>query len=234
MFAELEAIRLPLKLRGLETVPRTVAAGSFLRAASRVLLERDPASAASRDAGVVAGAGCGGTNAPGQRAVARGHQALRRHQATARTLRRAGRPIRHPRVRPPAAEGACPARTEWSAYSEPFVIAPWYEGGGAPPVQIALPDVTDRNLLRSLKPNVAFELPPALQNLLLGNPKDLLEGKPSGGGSFTVGWICSFSLPIITICAFICLNIFLSLFDLIFRWMFFIKICIPFPKRSES
>ena len=135
------------------------------------------------------------------------------------------------RLRP---EGACPARTEWSAYSEPFVIAPWYEGGGAPPVQIALPDVTDRNLLRSLKPNVAFELPPALQNLLLGNPKDLLEGKPSGGGSFTVGWICSFSLPIITICAFICLNIFLSLFDLIFRWMFFIKICIPFPKRSES
>jgi hypothetical protein len=101
-------------------------------------------------------------------------------------------------------------------------------------VQISLPDVTDRNLLRSLKPNVAFELPPALQNLLLGNPKDLLEGKPTGGGSFEVGWICSFSLPIITICAFICLNIFLSLFDLIFKWMFFIKICIPFPKRSES
>ena len=72
------------------------------------------------------------------------------------------------------------------------------------------------------------------KNLLLGNPKDLLEGKQSGGGSFTVGWMCSFSLPIITICAFICLNIFLSLFDLIFRWMFFIKICIPFPKRSEG
>ena len=131
-------------------------------------------------------------------------------------------------------EGTCPAHTEWSAYSEPFVIAPWYEGSGAPPVQIPLPDVTDRDLLRSLKPNVAFELPPALQNLLVGNPKDLLEGKPSGGGGFTIGWICSFSLPIITICAFICLNIFLSLFDLIFRWMFFIKICIPFPKRSEG
>ena len=129
-------------------------------------------------------------------------------------------------------DGACPARTEWSAYSEPFVIAPWYEGAGAPPVQIPLPDVSDRALLRSLKPNVAFEVPPALQNLLLGSPKDLMEGKKSGGGSFTIGWICSFSLPIITICAFICLNIFLSLFDLIFRWMFFIKICIPFPKKE--
>jgi hypothetical protein len=135
------------------------------------------------------------------------------------------------RLRP---EGTCPARTEWSAYSEPFVIAPWYEGAGAPPVQIALPDVTDRNLLRSLKPNVAFELPPALQNLLSSSPKDLLEGKKGSDPGFTIGWICSFSLPIITICAFICLNIFLSLFDLIFRWMFFIKICIPFPKRSEG
>jgi len=71
---------------------------------------------------------------------------------------------------------------------------------------------------------------------------DVLAAQPAvaeglgvrGGGQFTVGWICSFSLPIITICAFICLNIFLSLFDLIFGWMFFIKICIPFPKRSES
>ena len=25
------------------------------------------------------------------------------------------------------------------------------------------------------------------------------------------------------------LNIFLSLFDLFFRWMLFIKVCIPFP-----
>jgi len=234
IFAELETIRLPLKLRGLETVPRTVTAGTFLKAASRVLLEHDPeaprpempvswptldAAARTRLANLLS------------RAVTKRFADIKRQpgrfdEPGARYVIRA-----FVRLRP---EGACPARTEWSAYSEPFVIAPWYEGSGAPPVQIALPDVTDRNLLRSLKPNVAFELPPALQNLLLGSPKDLLEGKPSGGGSFTVGWICSFSLPIITICAFICLNIFLSLFDLIFQWMFYIKICIPFPKRSES
>ena len=43
VFTELEAIRLPLKLRPFEA-QRTVAAGSFLALASRVLLERDPAA----------------------------------------------------------------------------------------------------------------------------------------------------------------------------------------------
>ena len=235
VFAELETIRLPLKLRNLETVPRTVAAGTFLKLASRVLLERDegaprpemPMSWPSLDAAARARLSNVLSRGVAKRFADTKRQPGRFDEPGARYTIRA-----FVRLRP---EGTCPARTEWSAYTEPFVIAPWYEGSGAPPVQIALPDVTDRNLLRSLKPNVAFELPPALQNLLLGSPKDLLEGKPpSGDGPFTVGWICSFSLPIITFCAFICLNIFLSLFDLIFRWMFFIKICIPFPKRSES
>jgi hypothetical protein len=111
-----------------------------------------------------------------------------------------------------------------------YVIAPWYESVGEP-VKIALPDLSDRNLLKSLKPNVAFTLPPALQGLLSGNPKDLMEGK-AGGASFGIGWICSFSIPVITFCAFIVLNIFLSLFDLIFNWMLWIKVCIPYPKAK--
>jgi hypothetical protein len=127
-------------------------------------------------------------------------------------------------------ENGCPPRTVWSDYTEPFVIAPWYESVGDP-VKIALPDLTDRNLLKSLKPNVAFTVPPALQGLLAGNPKDLMEGK-GGGASFGIGWICSFSIPVITFCAFIVLNIFLSLFDLIFNWMLYIKICIPYPKAK--
>ena len=233
VFTELETIRLPLMLRAFETVPRTVAAGSFLKLASRVLLERDPT--ATRPEMPVSWPALD-TAARTRLANALSRAVTKRFADTKRQPGRFDEPgaryvIRaFVRLRP---EGACPAHTEWSAYSEPFVIAPWYEGAGAPPVQIALPDVTDRNLLRSLKPNVVFEVPPPLQNLLSGNPKDMLEGKGSTGG-FTIGWICSFSLPIITICAFICLNIFLSLFDLIFRWMFFIKICIPFPKRSEE
>jgi hypothetical protein len=117
----------------------------------------------------------------------------------------------------------------WSAYSEPFVIAQWYEGAGAPPLQVTLPDLSD---LKRLKPNVSFVLPPSIQGLLTASPKDLMEGKatPGSGGLM---WICSFSLPIITLCAFIVLNIMLGILDLFLHWMAFIKICIPFPKKAE-
>jgi len=128
----------------------------------------------------------------------------------------------------------CPPETIWSAPSAPFTIAPWYESGNAPPVRIALPDATDRGLLKSLKPNVAFVLPKSLEDLLQRNsPKDFLGGSPStGSGGLTLDWICSFSIPIITLCAFIVLNIFLSLLDIVFFWMLFVKICIPFPRRK--
>ena len=98
-------------------------------------------------------------------------------------------------------------------------------------MQIPLPDPTDRNLLKALKPNVAFvRAAGAAESARSAVPKDLAEGKGSASPTLDLQWICSFSIPIITICAFIVLNIFLSLFDLIFRWMLFIKICIPFPK----
>jgi len=234
VFAELQAIRLPLVRRQFESTPRTVAAGSFLQTARRVLLERDPAATAPEmpvswpalDASARTRLQSALSRAVAKRFADMKRQPGRFDEPNAQYVIRAFVRLK--------ADGACPPRTEWTAYSEPFVIAPWYEGDGAPPVQVALPDVTDRAQLRALKPNVAFVVPPPLQNLLSGNPKDMLEGKGSTGGDLTLGWICSFSLPIITICAFICLNIFLSLFDLIFRWMFFIKICIPFPKRSEG
>ncbi|MBN8515071.1 MAG: hypothetical protein XXXNARYT_003545 [Candidatus Accumulibacter regalis] len=129
-------------------------------------------------------------------------------------------------------EGVCPARTVWGDYSPAFVIAPWYEGSGAPPVQVPLPDPGDKEMLKKLKPNVAFTVPASMQNLLSGDPLDLMDGKKPADSGLKLGWICSFNIPIITICAFIVLNIFLSLFDLFFRWMMFIKICIPFPKKG--
>ena len=98
--------------------------------------------------------------------------------------------------------------------------------------RMPLPDPT-REFLKSLKPNVSFVVPASLHKLLSGNPKDLADGKGSTG-NLTLGWICSFNLPVITLCAFIVLNIFLSLFDLIFGWMFSVKICIPFPKQKDG
>ena len=82
-----------------------------------------------------------------------------------------------------------------------------------------------------MKPNVAVEVPPSLANILRGNPADMLKNPPPDDqGGIGIMWLCSFSIPIITICAFLGLGIFLALFNIVFWWMAFIKICIPIPK----
>jgi hypothetical protein len=130
-------------------------------------------------------------------------------------------------------EQSCPPALVWSEYSEPFTIAPWFAASGRPPTTIPLPGL-DRDALKALKPNLAFAVPQKLADFLNGNdPKAMVKGEgDEGGQGIALDWICSFNLPVITLCAFIVLNLFLSLFDLIFRWMLFIKICIPIPRRK--
>jgi hypothetical protein len=127
----------------------------------------------------------------------------------------------------------CPPVLVWSEPSEPFSIVPWYEAGDAAPVRIPLPEAKLSEMAR-LKPNVAFQVPASLQDALQGMKlkKPLEIGKGSAG--ITVDWICGFSIPLITLCAFIVLNIFLQLLNIIFWWLPFIKICIPIPRRSPS
>ena len=231
---ELHAINLPLVLRQGETIRRTVTADVFLQNAVAVLLQHNATAPT--------------TEMPeywpeldklaAQRLMGALYQVMAARFATMK-----GRPGRFDqsgatyvvrafiRLKP---ECGCPAKTLWSKYSEPFVIAPWYEGSGAPPAQIALPDITDPALLKSLKPNVAFLVPPKLQSLFNVSPKNMLAGKGEFDPSLTLGWICGFNIPTITICAFIVLNIFLSLFDLIFGWMFSVKICLPYPKKKPQ
>jgi len=127
--------------------------------------------------------------------------------------------------------GGCPPKIVWSPYSEEFSIAPWYENGPAGPVAIALPDLTPE-FLKQARPNVAFTVPAKLANVLNQDPKKFLEGNAGQGSSFTLDWICGFNLPIITICAFIVLNIFLSLLNLVFFWLPYVKICVPFPRKK--
>jgi len=127
----------------------------------------------------------------------------------------------------------CAPRLVWSGWSAPFRIRPWWDGD-APPAQVPLPDISDRSVLAAMKPGVSFQVPPSLANLLRRDPSQLVKGTDPGGGDLTIAWLCSFAIPTITICAFIVLNIFLSLFDLIFRWMAFIKICIPIPLPRRS
>lgn len=123
-------------------------------------------------------------------------------------------------------QDGCPPKLIWSeSYSEKFRILPWWEGDG-PLAKVALPGLGD---LRKLKPNVAFQVPSDIANLLRGDPKDTMDGKAPAPG-LDIMWLCSFSIPAITLCAFIVLGIFLSLLNLFFGWLAWIKICIPIPK----
>ncbi|WP_437755040.1 hypothetical protein [Sorangium sp. So ce1389] len=125
-------------------------------------------------------------------------------------------------------DDGCPPELVWSAPSEPFRIAPWHKNGPLPPVRVPLPDVS-RESVKNVKPNVAFVVPKGLAGFLNANdPKSLLKGEGSLG-SGALGWICGFNIPIITICAFILLTIILTLLHIIFWWLPFVKICIPFP-----
>jgi hypothetical protein len=123
----------------------------------------------------------------------------------------------------------CPDRLIWSMESEPFRILPWWDGEG-PGTTVTLPSISN---LKRVKPSVAFAMPPEIANLLKGDMKKLSDGEKISTDGPGIAWICSFSMPFITIVAFIVLNIFLSLLDIIFRWMMFIKICIPIPVPSS-
>jgi hypothetical protein len=131
------------------------------------------------------------------------------------------------RVRSP---DGCPPQLQWSEASTPFSIVPWWESGGGPLHTIALPDI-DKESVKKIKPNVAFAVPPKLAALLRDNGlKDFIDG-PVNTSGIGIGWICSFSIPIITICAFIVLNIFLTLLHIVFQWLFYIKVCLPYPSK---
>jgi hypothetical protein len=127
---------------------------------------------------------------------------------------------------------ACPTQLIWSLPSEPFRIAAWYEAGGRPHPPIALPDTSK---LRDLaKPNASFHVPASLMNSMQGSSLSGMMKGSGGGGGITIDWICGFSIPFITICAFFVLNIFFSLLAIIFFWLPFFKICIPIPVPKPS
>jgi hypothetical protein len=129
-------------------------------------------------------------------------------------------------------EEGCPPKIVWSKPSIPFRIAPWYDGPGVPVPPVILPDLTNKDTLNKLKPNVSFGVPAGIFDSIQGASLDgLMKGNKPGGG-LNLDWICGFNIPIITICAFFVLNIFLSLLNIIFFWLPLVKICIPIPKGT--
>jgi hypothetical protein len=226
----LNQIALPMEQDSFGQVTRTMPAGDFCQAAAAILIGGD------------ANAGAGGFNPLTMPLAWPAISAGLGEQLTTQALASLGRRFstlapgtpkydgRAPKysVRPfirVKGHDHCPAKLVWANPTELFRVLPWWDGDG-PATIIPLPDPRD---FKKMKPNVSFQVPDSLAALLRADPKTTLKDGPSGGGGIGVMWLCSFSIPIITICAFLVLGIFLSLFDLIFFWMAFIKICIPIP-----
>jgi len=130
----------------------------------------------------------------------------------------------------------CPPELVWSCYSDPFRIAAWYESSGRTVAPVPLPDPFDKSTLQNAKPTSSFAVPSSLMNAMNGATLTSLSAgtaPASGGGGIGITWLCSFSIPLITICAFFVLNIFLTLLNIVFFWMAFIKICIPIPTSKD-
>ena len=83
----------------------------------------------------------------------------------------------------------------------------------------------------------SFDLPSDLADLVNGlNSNTAVQKMWSGGGgpsaSLGIRFICSFSLPVITICAMIMLSIIISLLNIFLGWMAWVKICLPVPAKK--
>jgi hypothetical protein len=135
------------------------------------------------------------------------------------------------RIRPES--GTCPPKLVWSSYSQQFQIAPWHATGPRIPAPIPLPDPTSK-FMKGATPNCSFQVPGSLMGAMQGTTMSGLMGGSGGGSGLRLSWICGFNIPLITICAFFVLNIFLNLLNIVFFWLPFIKICIPIPTPAST
>lgn len=117
----------------------------------------------------------------------------------------------------------------------------------ARPIRISLPMDTTPAGLRKFDKNTAFMMSDVLCkqmdglcNISLGDlvlsvlpwpfHKDLsLSSGGMGGCEDGSGMVCSFSIPIITICAVIILMMIVKLLDIVFNWMSFFRVCFNLP-----
>lgn len=125
-----------------------------------------------------------------------------------------------------------------SAPSRPFRMAPFFDPDApARPLTIRLPLDTSIKGLKKFPKGVSMLLSNKLRQQVerVQNAKleDVDAGDVADEPGWTLGMICSFSIPIITLCAFIVLSIFLQLLNIVFWWLPFLKICLPIPVRSE-
>jgi hypothetical protein len=123
----------------------------------------------------------------------------------------------------------------WSKRTDVFSIAEPMDLLGLKPVAIQLPDLTKlvRDIPRMKKaralPFAAITTP---QNSGIITGDDAKDTAREWG----IAWICSFGIPIFTICAWIIFKLIFSIMIVIpgFAWMLLLKFCIPVPAPKKS
>ena len=112
-----------------------------------------------------------------------------------------------------------------------FRVAAPFDPEASRPSLIPIPGLDD--LRRGLAKGASFLIPPDTMQIF--NSLKLSKGASadvigSPGAGLGIQWICSFSLPIVTLVAMILLMIMVALLNIVFWWMPFVRICLPFPK----
>jgi len=126
-------------------------------------------------------------------------------------------------------------RIYWGQPSGPFAVAAAFDPDAARPSLIEMPSLTDAK--KGLARGAAFDIPPDLADLMNGlTSSSAVQKMWSGGGGPSGGlgirFLCSFSLPVITICAMLMLSVVISLLNIFLGWMAWVKICIPLPSKK--
>ena len=127
-------------------------------------------------------------------------------------------------------------RVTWAADPErsiTFRVAAPFDPDVSRPSMIQMPGLAD--LKRGLAKGASMITPADTFNIIRGmkmkkgaSEDALPEETPSDG--LGIQWICSFSLPVITLVAMILLMIMISLLNMVFFWLPWVRICLPFPK----
>jgi hypothetical protein len=120
---------------------------------------------------------------------------------------------------------------------QPFLLSNFFDPDApARRIQVALPVDTSAAALRKYDKGVSFLISDELRNQMgkVASLLDLANGQIGGSPGITVGWICSFSIPIITICAMILLLVIVIALNLVFFWLPFFKICLPVPQLKAK
>lgn len=118
--------------------------------------------------------------------------------------------------------------------SEPsphFALAkPFDPDAPARTVRVEMPSIRPADLRKYAK-GVGIQMSNDLRKVINDVHPGMLKGDaPNDTASLSLDMICTFSIPIITLVAFIVMFIFLILFNIIFWWLAFIRICLPIPK----